>query len=105
MGVIDGHDVRALRRRSQALRGRAPVVVHVATVKGKGFAPAEDGGLEGMEKWHAAKPNSIASRARPRPSAQADGAAAPPPVHAGLRRRAWCASAERDRAWSASPPR
>src|SRR4029450_13256409 len=21
--------------------------------------PAEDGGLEGMEKWHAAKPNSI----------------------------------------------
>src|SRR5947209_2658311 len=34
-------------------------MVHIATVKGKGFAPAEDGGLEGMEKWHAAKPNSI----------------------------------------------
>jgi 1-deoxy-D-xylulose-5-phosphate synthase len=34
-------------------------VVHIATVKGKGFAPAEDGGLEGMEKWHAAKPKSI----------------------------------------------
>jgi 1-deoxy-D-xylulose-5-phosphate synthase len=33
--------------------------VHCATVKGKGFAPAEDGGLEGMEKWHAAKPASI----------------------------------------------
>jgi len=33
--------------------------VHCATVKGKGFAPAEEGGLEGMEKWHAAKPNSI----------------------------------------------
>ena len=34
-------------------------MVHIATVKGKGFAPAEEGGLEGMEKWHAAKPNSI----------------------------------------------
>jgi 1-deoxy-D-xylulose-5-phosphate synthase len=32
-------------------------------VKGKGFAPAEDGGLEGMEKWHAAKPKSIANGA------------------------------------------
>jgi 1-deoxy-D-xylulose-5-phosphate synthase len=60
MGVIDGHDVRALRKAlREALAAERPVVVHVATVKGKGFAPAEDGGLEGMEKWHAAKPNSI----------------------------------------------
>ena len=61
MGVIDGHDVRALRRAlREALAAERPVVVHCATVKGKGFAPAEDGGLEGMEKWHAAKPKSIA---------------------------------------------
>jgi 1-deoxy-D-xylulose-5-phosphate synthase len=33
--------------------------VHCKTVKGKGFAPAEEGGLEGMEKWHAAKPGSV----------------------------------------------
>ena len=60
MGVIDGHDVAALREAlSEALDAERPVVVHIATVKGKGFAPAEDGGLEGMEKWHAAKPNSI----------------------------------------------
>jgi 1-deoxy-D-xylulose-5-phosphate synthase len=60
MGVIDGHDVRALREAlREALAAERPVVVHVATVKGKGFAPAEDGGLEGMEKWHAAKPKSI----------------------------------------------
>ena len=60
MGVIDGHDVGALREAlREALAAERPVVVHVATVKGKGFAPAEDGGLEGMEKWHAAKPNSI----------------------------------------------
>jgi 1-deoxy-D-xylulose-5-phosphate synthase len=68
MGVIDGHDVRALREAlREALAAQRPVVVHVATVKGKGFAPAEEGGLEGMERWHAAKPNSIANGA-PAPS-------------------------------------
>src|ERR1700676_1076789 len=61
-GVIDGHDVHALREAVRdALAAQRPVVVHVATVKGKGFAPAEDGGLEGMERWHAAKPRSIAN--------------------------------------------
>ncbi|HTR72813.1 MAG TPA: 1-deoxy-D-xylulose-5-phosphate synthase [Solirubrobacteraceae bacterium] len=60
MGVIDGHDVPTLREAlREALAAQRPVVVHIATVKGKGFAPAEEGGLEGMEKWHAAKPNSI----------------------------------------------
>jgi 1-deoxy-D-xylulose-5-phosphate synthase len=75
MGVIDGHDVRALRRAlREALAAERPVVIHCATVKGKGFAPAEEGGLEGMEAWHAAKPKSIAGRlpaakAVPNPSA------------------------------------
>ena len=60
VGVIDGHDVKELRRAlKQALGAGRPVVVHVKTVKGKGFAPAEEGGLEGMEKWHAAKPGSV----------------------------------------------
>jgi len=64
MGVIDGHDVHALREAvSEALAAQRPVVVHIATVKGKGFAPAEEGDLEGMEKWHAAKPKSIANGA------------------------------------------
>jgi 1-deoxy-D-xylulose-5-phosphate synthase len=63
MGVIDGHDVRALRRALKAaLEAGRPVVLHTATVKGKGFEAAEDGGLEGMEKWHAAKPKSITNR-------------------------------------------
>jgi 1-deoxy-D-xylulose-5-phosphate synthase len=62
IGVIDGHDVRAVRRAlREALAAERPVVIHCATVKGKGFAPAEEGGLEGMEKWHAAKPKSIAN--------------------------------------------
>ncbi len=63
MGVIDGHDIRELRRAlREALAAERPVVVHCATVKGKGFAAAEEGGLEGMEAWHAAKPKSIAGR-------------------------------------------
>jgi 1-deoxy-D-xylulose-5-phosphate synthase len=80
MGVIDGHDVRELRRAlREALAAERPVVVHCATVKGKGFAPAEEGGLEGMEKWHAAKPKSIANGApaAAKPAA-ANGAAAKP---------------------------
>jgi 1-deoxy-D-xylulose-5-phosphate synthase len=78
MGVIDGHDVRSLRRALHAaFEAERPVVVHCATVKGKGFAPAEEGGLEGMEKWHAAKPKSIAD-GRPAPSKPKTGAAAPP---------------------------
>jgi 1-deoxy-D-xylulose-5-phosphate synthase len=64
VGVIDGHDVKALRAAlREALDANRPVVVHTATVKGKGFAAAEENGLDGMEKWHAAKPKSIANRA------------------------------------------
>src|SRR5436190_17225045 len=60
MGPIDGHDVAELRNAlRKALGAGRPVVVHIQTVKGKGFEPAEEGGLEGMEKWHAAKPGSI----------------------------------------------
>jgi 1-deoxy-D-xylulose-5-phosphate synthase len=60
MGVIDGHDVHALRvALTEAFEADRPVVVHIHTIKGKGFAPAEEGGLESMEEWHAAKPNSI----------------------------------------------
>ena len=63
VGPIDGHDVAALRRALEpALAADRPVVVHIQTVKGKGFEPAEEGGLEGMEKWHAAKPGSIVER-------------------------------------------
>jgi len=78
VGVVDGHDVRALRRAVRdALTADRPVVVHVSTVKGRGFAPAEEGGLEGMEKWHAAKPKSIAN-GRPAPAKPAPKVPAPP---------------------------
>jgi 1-deoxy-D-xylulose-5-phosphate synthase len=98
IGVVDGHDVRALRRAlRQALDAERPVVVHIATVKGKGFAPAEEGGLEGMEQWHAAKPKSIANGA-PAPAKPAvSGAPAPPPQYTSVFGKAMVEEVRRDR--------
>jgi 1-deoxy-D-xylulose-5-phosphate synthase len=83
VGVIDGHDVTALREALEdALAADRPVVVHIQTVKGKGFAPAEEGGLEGMEKWHAAKPHSIVNRqpaSKPEPAPDKVEKPMPPP--------------------------
>jgi 1-deoxy-D-xylulose-5-phosphate synthase len=78
VGVIDGHDVKAIRQAvGEALEADRPVVVHCKTVKGKGFAPAEEGGLEGMEKWHAAKPGSIVNGTTAPKKKGAKGAAPP----------------------------
>jgi 1-deoxy-D-xylulose-5-phosphate synthase len=95
--VIDGHDVRALRGALRAaFEAERPVVIHVATVKGKGFAPAEEGGLEGMEKWHAAKPKSIADR-RPAPSKPAGSGTPAPPQYTQVFGEALVREAQRDR--------
>jgi 1-deoxy-D-xylulose-5-phosphate synthase len=100
IGVIDGHDVGALREAiGEALAAERPVVVHCATVKGKGFAPAEDGGLEGMEQWHAAKPASIVNGApAPKPSAarQPSNGRAKPPQYTKVFGDALVAEARRD---------
>jgi 1-deoxy-D-xylulose-5-phosphate synthase len=70
--------------------------VHIATVKGKGFAPAEEGGLEGMEKWHAAKPKSISNGA-PAPSVPAPKVARkPPPQYTQVFGEALVRECERD---------
>ncbi len=103
IGVIDGHDVRALRRAlRQALAADRPVVVHIATVKGKGFAPAEEGGLEGMETWHAAKPKSIVTGAAV-PSKPASSTA--PPQYTKVFGEAMVGRSGATGASSASPPR
>jgi 1-deoxy-D-xylulose-5-phosphate synthase len=112
MGVIDGHDVAALRQAlSEAFEADRPVVVHIHTVKGKGFAAAEAGGLESMEEWHAAKPNSIVdgkpAAARPVPVSETNSpeeierlekppAAGTPPQYTQVFGEAIVAEAERD---------
>src|SRR5437763_3659840 len=97
IGVVDGHDVRALRRALRdALAAERPVVVHAATVKGKGFAPAEEGGLEGMEKWHAAKPKSISGRAPAKASPVSPNGAPPPPAYTEVFGKALVRECNRD---------
>jgi len=97
MGIIDGHDVRALREAlREAVAAQRPVVVHVATVKGKGFAPAEEGGLEGMEQWHAAKPKSIANGAPAAKVAKPAGTKTPPPQYTQVFGDALVAECRRD---------
>src|SRR3989440_1619658 len=97
VGVVDGHDVGALRGAiGKALEADRPVVVHIKTVKGKGFAPAEEGGLEGMEKWHAAKPASIVGRRPAEPKKVEPGGATPPPQYTSVFGKALVREAERD---------
>lgn len=49
-GPVDGHDVNHLVQHLKHLRGlRGPILLHAVTVKGKGFAPAE----QDQTKWHA----------------------------------------------------
>jgi 1-deoxy-D-xylulose-5-phosphate synthase len=97
IGVIDGHDVRALRLALLgALDADRPVVIHCATVKGKGFAPAEEGGLEGMEKWHAAKPKSIANGAPAKAAATPSAAKPAPPAYTEVFGKALVRECRRD---------
>ncbi len=49
-GPIDGHDVDGLRKTLEDLKTvKGPKLLHIVTVKGKGFAPAE----REQTKWHA----------------------------------------------------
>jgi 1-deoxy-D-xylulose-5-phosphate synthase len=97
IGVVDGHNVRQVRRALRdALAAERPVVVHCATVKGKGFAPAEEGGLEGMEKWHAAKPKSIANGAPAKVIVKSGNGKAPPPAYTQVFGEALVREAQRD---------
>src|SRR5437764_3623667 len=97
IGVVDGHDVRAVRRALRdALVAERPVVVHCATVKGKGFAAAEEGGLEGMEKWHAAKPKSILNGAPAKKSSNGRAAKPAPPAYTEVFGKALVKECRRD---------
>ena len=58
LGPVDGHDMEQLTellRQADSING--PVLVHVLTVKGKGYKPAEADSL----KWHGISPYKIES--------------------------------------------
>jgi 1-deoxy-D-xylulose-5-phosphate synthase len=67
LGPIDGHDLKALQRGFQAAHARTgPVVVHVVTRKGNGYAPAEQDDADRMHSISASKPpTAVTSQSRP----------------------------------------
>lgn len=68
-GPIDGHNVQELVRTLRALRDiRGPKLLHVLTVKGKGYAPAEDD----PATWHAPGRFDVATGDRPTPHCTRD---------------------------------
>ncbi len=66
IGPIDGHDMGQLLAVLRAARVRAtgPVLIHVCTVKGKGYAPAEksDDKYHGVAKFNVATGEQVKSR-------------------------------------------
>jgi 1-deoxy-D-xylulose-5-phosphate synthase len=60
-GVVDGHDLHALRESlRQAIDTRRPVVVHIKTVKGRGYEPAE----EQPSEYHGTGPFTVSNGER-----------------------------------------
>ena len=58
MGPVDGHDVAAIKTALEvAKRDRRSVLLHVVTVKGRGYAPA----VKDPEKWHGVAAFTIAA--------------------------------------------
>ncbi len=58
IGVIDGHNVKALEKTLENVKDiKGPVLVHVVTKKGKGYKPAEKDPV----KWHGVAPYKIDS--------------------------------------------
>ncbi len=59
LGPVDGHDIAAIERALVgATRMGGPVVVHVITQKGRGYAPAENDQIKNMHDLSAMKPGS-----------------------------------------------
>lgn len=88
VGPIDGHDVAGVRRALRtALEKDRPVLIHVKTVKGRGYPPAEADG----EAMHGATPFVIESG-----KAAAKKSSAAVPTYTEVFGRALVAEAERD---------
>lgn len=59
MGPFDGHDIAEVETALEnALQFKGPVVVHVLTKKGRGYAPAENDQIKNMHDMGGVKPGS-----------------------------------------------
>jgi 1-deoxy-D-xylulose-5-phosphate synthase len=86
LGPLDGHDIAGLERAfTNATKMGGPVVVHVVTQKGRGYAPAENDPVKNMHdtselkdgSFTAAFSNAIVTEAEARPEVVAITAAMP----------------------------
>src|SRR5665648_128787 len=58
IGIVDGHDIKALRKSIRAaMEIERPVLIHISTIKGKGYEPAE----ERPDTFHGIAPFSIST--------------------------------------------
>lgn len=65
LGPVDGHDVRQLTRLLRYARDlNGPILLHIRTVKGKGYAPAE----QNPDAFHGVSPFHIADGSPVRPT-------------------------------------
>ncbi len=65
LGPIDGHDIPTLcEALRSAAEGHEPVALHISTVKGKGFPPAE----RAPAKWHGVAPWASETRRESEPA-------------------------------------
>ncbi len=88
VGPLDGHDVRALVEVLENVRDAelGPMLVHVVTQKGKGYAPAENS----ADKYHGVVKFDVVSGVQAKPAAGA-------PSYTGVYAKALCAEMERDK--------
>ena len=96
IGPIDGHNIRAIKRAIEDAKAvGGPVLVHVVTTKGKGYAPAESN----PELFHGTAPFDVSTGVPAGAVAGATaGAAAPdgPPTFTSAFGRCITAAARRD---------
>jgi 1-deoxy-D-xylulose-5-phosphate synthase len=87
VGPIDGHDIDALVPVLENVRdaGEGPILVHVVTQKGKGYAPAENA----ADKYHGVQKFDVITGEQAK-------APAGPPSYTGVFAKALTAEAERD---------
>jgi 1-deoxy-D-xylulose-5-phosphate synthase len=87
VGPVDGHDVRALVEVLENVRDAdiGPMLVHVVTQKGKGYAPAENS----ADKYHGVVKFDVVSGVQAAP-------AAGPPSYTSVYAKALAAEMERD---------
>jgi 1-deoxy-D-xylulose-5-phosphate synthase len=68
MGPVDGHDVAELTRLLRQAKGDTqPVLLHIRTIKGRGYAPAEENpdAFHGVSPFHRADGTPLAPKSAP----------------------------------------